>query len=136
MQNAAITLADGQATPVNKTFAVAGVTNGVASWEERSGGIPIGYSRLSTSLRRPAKGSRNFKVVTKVQLPVLEVTSPSTATGIQPAPTKAYELFATMEFTIPERASAADRANLLAYAKNALANSLISAEVKDLDNIW
>jgi len=136
-QIAALTLADGQATPANHTFSVAGVIDGVAKWEDRSGGIPIGYPTATFSLRRPAKGSQNYKIVAKVQLPVMEVTAPSTATGIQPAPTKAYDLFATVEFTVPARATAQNRSDLLAYVRNFLGNAaVIPPALSNFDPVW
>jgi len=137
-QIAALTLADGQATPANKTFSVAGVTDGVAKWEDRSGGIPIGYPAVTFSLRRPnSKGAQNYKIVAKVQLPVMEVTAPSTATGIQPAPTKAYDLFGTVELTIPARATQQQRNDLLAYVKNFLTNSaVVPPAVSNFDPVW
>lgn len=134
---AALTLADGQATPANKTFSVAGVTDGVAKWENRAGGIPVGFPVVTFSMRRPTKGSANYKVVAKVQLPVLEQTSPSTATGIQPAPTKAYDLFATVEFTIPTRSSKAERSDLLAFVKNFLTNAaVVPPALQDFEPVW
>lgn len=137
MQIAALTLADGQATPASHTFSVAGVIDGVAKWEDRSGGIALGYPAVTFSMRRPTKGSRNFKVTAKVQLPVLEVTSPSTSSGIQPAPTKAYDCFATVEFTVPERSTQLDRNNLLAYLKNFLGNaSVVPPALSNFDPVW
>jgi hypothetical protein len=82
---------------------------GVAKWVNRAGGIPIGYPALTMSVRPPTKVSRNYKVTVKYVSPTLEQTSPSTATGIQPAPTKAYDLLATMEFILPERSTLAER---------------------------
>lgn len=136
---AALTLADGQATPVNHTFSPVNKDSaGIARWADRSGGIALGFPTLSFSLKSPgAKGSRNYRAIAKVVLPVLEVTSPSTATGIQPAPTKAYDLSATVEIVMPERSTAAQRADLLAYLKNYLANSaVIPPAVNSFENIW
>jgi hypothetical protein len=82
---------------------------GIASYVDRSGGYAIGYPRLSISVRPPTKASRVYKVTAKLVLPTLEVTSPSTATGIQPAPTLAYAQTGLMEFFLPERSSLAER---------------------------
>jgi len=134
---AAITLADGQATPANHTFAPVGIdANGVARYEDKSGGIALGFPAVTISMRRPTKGSRNYKVTGKVVLPVLEVTSPSTATGIQPAPTKAYDLIANVDFVLPERSSVAQRSDVLAYMKNLVAGAVITSAAKDLEGIW
>jgi hypothetical protein len=87
-------------------------SSGVAAWVDRSGGIAIGYPRLTLSVRPPTKASRVFKVSCRLALPTLEQTSPSTATGIQPAPTKAYDCSCVMEFFLPERSTLAERQKL------------------------
>nr|QDH87083.1 MAG: hypothetical protein H3BulkLitter17570_000002 [Leviviridae sp.] len=86
---------------------------GVARWVDRSGGIAIGYPAVTMSVRPPSKASRVYKVTAKVVLPTLEVTAPSTSTGIQPAPTKAYDCIGVMEFILPERSTGTERQALL-----------------------
>lgn len=85
---------------------------GVAKWVDRAGGIAIGYPALTMSVRPPTKASRIFKVTAKLVLPTLEQTSPSTMTGIQPAPTKAYDCTCVMEFMLPERSTLLERQTL------------------------
>lgn len=85
---------------------------GLARWVDRSGGIAIGYPAYTQSIRPPTSASRIYKVQAKVVLPTLEQTSPSTATGIQPAPTKAYDCTAVLEFMLPERSTLAERQRL------------------------
>jgi len=99
---------------------------GVARWVDRSGGIAIGYPALSMSVRPPTKASRIFKVMAKLVLPTLEQTSASTMAGIQPAPTKAYDCTAVMEFMLPERSTLAERQRLFSCAA-ALFTRLINA---------
>jgi hypothetical protein len=102
------------AVGVNRTFSPAGSPAfGVTRWEDRSGGIPIGYPIITVSLRRPQKGNRNYKMTMKLSVPTLEQTSPSTASGIQPAPTLAYACSAIVDFIIPERSSDAERLVLM-----------------------
>lgn len=86
---------------------------GVARWVDRSGGIAIGYPAITLAVRPPSKASRVYKVTAKVVLPTLEQTSASTATGIQPAPTKAYDCSCIMEFLLPERSALWERQALL-----------------------
>lgn len=138
-----ITLADGQSTPVNKDFEPQVIdSNNVAHYVEDSGGIPIGNGRLSISLRPPVAkngGSSKddiYRAVLKFDLPTLEVTSPSTATGIQPAPTVAYTTIARMEFVIPARSTVQNRKDLLAFAKNLLAHAVATDVVVDLKSIY
>lgn len=82
---------------------------GIAKWVDRSSGYQIGYPSLTLSCRPPSKTSRVTRVQMKYVSPTLEVTSPSTATGIHPAPTKAYDCTFNGEFLIPERATSAER---------------------------
>jgi len=134
---AALTLADGQATPVNHTFNPVDIVAGVSKWADRSGGIALGYPVVTFSMRQPTKASRNYRVTAKVVTPILEQTSASTATGIQPAPTKAYDLIFTSEFVLPERSTLAQRNDILAFAKNFLANaSVMTAAIQNFESVY
>lgn len=134
---AALTIADGLATPVNHTFSPVNINAaGIAKWSDRSGGIALGYPTVSFSLREPTKANRNYKLSAKIVTPILEVTSPSTASGIQPAPTKAYDLLATVEMVLPERATLAQCKDLLAFVKNTLALSFITNAVETKEAIY
>lgn len=130
-----IVIAD--SVPVNRTFAPVNIDPaGVAKLADRSSGIAIGFPILTMSVRSPNKGSKTYKVVGKLVTPILEVTAPSTSTGIQPAPTKAYDLLATIEFVLPERSTALERANLLALMKNFLANANMTNAVQTFETIY
>lgn len=114
---------------VDRTFTPFGFVPGqpgVAKWVDKSGGIPVGYPTVTMSVREPTKASRVYKVTVKLDLPTLEQTSPSTATGIQPAPTKAYSLQCIMEFLLPERSTLAERKVLLRNVAS-MFHSLINA---------
>jgi hypothetical protein len=98
----------------DKTFDPEGfVSPGVARYVDRSGGIPAGFPSISLSIRKPTKQSRLYKVLAKLAIPRMSATSTSTNTGIEPAPDVAYTCQANMEFLIPERATAAERALFL-----------------------
>lgn len=136
-----IVLADGATTPVNHTFNpnsgdgnVPGVS--VISYEDRVGGIQVGFPVISVSTRKPTKQLRNTKIVLTVKNPILETVSNSTVTGIAPAPTVAYDVLARVEFIIPERSGLQARKDLLAYVKNLLANAVVTSAVQDLESPW
>lgn len=140
-----IVLADGQPTPVNRTFVPAVIDqNGVAHYEDQAGGIPIGYGRLSISLKRPATstapGSNSrgavYRAKIKLEIPVLEVTSPSTGSGIQPAPTVAYAYMSETSFIMPSRGTTQERDDLQVLTKNALAHATVTSVVTDLQSIY
>lgn len=133
-----VVINDGLATPVAHTFAPVTIdAQGVAKWADRSGGISVGFPTLSYSLKNPTGNSKSYKMTAKVTLPVLEQTSPSTSTGIQPAPVVGYNLIANIEIVLPERSTTQDRKNLLAYVKNFLANaSVVTAGVENYETVY
>lgn len=94
------------------------VPNGVAKWVDRSGGIQIGYPTLTLSSRAPTKTSRITRVTVKLVVPTLEITSPSTSSGIQPSPTLAYAHTFTGEFLLPERGTLAERTAFFSLVKS------------------
>lgn len=104
---------------VDSTLSPDGINpQGVAKWVNRSIttpnplGVAVGYPQLTMSVRPPTKASRVSKVTVKLVLPTLEQTSPSTMTGIQPAPTLAYNCMFVGEFMLPERSTLAERQSL------------------------
>lgn len=134
---ASITLNDGASTPVAHTFSpVNKGPDGVALWKDRSSGISLGFPAVSLSVRAPSKASRNYKVTAKVVVPTLDVTSPSTSTGIQPAVTKAYDSIAVMTFTLSERTTELERTHLLAYVTHLLANANLVNAVKLYEDVY
>lgn len=128
-----IVINDGATTPVAHTFKpISRDANGVVHYADQSGGVPIGYARVTINVKQApatlAPGSTAKSTVNrvrfKIEIPVLEVTSPSTGSGIQPAPTVAYTTMASLEFVIPTRTAELDRKHILAYAKNLLSATL------------
>lgn len=104
------------------------IAPGVARWVDRTGGIAVGYPAFTLNVRPPSKSSRLTKVTAKIVLPTLEQTSPSTATGIQPAPMKAYDCSAIIEVLIPERSTAEERETLLSAMKSFLFESIDASD--------
>lgn len=139
-----IVINDGQATPVAHTFKPTNVVDDVNSFADVSGGIAAGFPVINLSLREPvpmkgngaSTGDRIYKCIASIEVPVLEVTSASTGSGIQPAPTRAYTLKARLEFMLPERSTLQNRKDLLAYSKNLLAHTVPTAMIQDLEDIW
>lgn len=131
-----VVINDGQGTPVAHTFAPVNLIGNAANFADRSGGIAVGYPTVLATMSLPSKTSRLYKARFKVVLPVLETVSNSTMSGILPAPTKAYDLTADMTFFMPERSTLADRKNILAYAKNLLANAVVTALVENNETVY
>jgi len=122
----AITLNDGQATPVAKTFSARGATASLAKWMDVSGGIGIGVPVITMGNLQSGKGSDSaFKLDLRITLPVLEVISGSD-NGYTPQPKVAFNLFAKMELVAPNRSTLQNRKDILAFAKNLLATTVVS----------
>lgn len=134
-----LTLNDGQTTPVAHTFS----TNGagwsdsaqaiVANWVDRSPGFAIGYWKASLSFKEPSKNKKNYTVLAKSSVPVMEVLNSSTYSGITPAPTVSYMPISTTKFDIPERSSSDSRKNQLAIHRNLIAHAVMTSAVVDLE---
>lgn len=133
-----IVINDGKATPVAHTFApvTSSDPNGVAVWTDRATGIAVGFPVITMKLRSPSKGSRNYKLTSKVKLPVLNVTSPSTGTGIQPLPSVAYNIEANIEFVMPQASLLADRKDFFAFVKNFMANAVWTSAVENYEEVY
>lgn len=132
---ASIAIAD--SVPTTRVFSPINIdVAGVAKLADRSGGVAIGFPVISLLVRQPSKASRNYRVTGKVVVPTLEVTAPSTATGIQPAPTKAYDLLGTFEFVLPERSTLLERNNLLSLFKNFVADVNVTNAVTTFETIY
>lgn len=101
---------------------------GVARWVDRTGGIAEGYPAFTLSVRPPQKGSQVYKVMAKLTVPTLEVTSPSTETGYQPAPKMAYANSVVLEFMLPARGTREERIVLLSHLLSLLATNIEASD--------
>lgn len=137
---ATITINDGAATPVARTFTARRIDDGVAKWQEITGGIAVGFPTITASLREPLRnqknGARVYRGTLKVVYPVLEVVNASTYNGITPAPTKAYDCTMNVDFTFPERSTQQDRKHIRALMANALAQADLKALIEDLNMVF
>jgi hypothetical protein len=145
---AAITLANGEATPVNHTFNPLGqdVKTGIWWFEDQSPRVTatssLGYPRLGVRTKREAEvvpGQSAKNTVTRVELtialPQLETLGTSSS-GFTPAPQVAYVDRSQHVFILSSRDGLADRKDALAYAKNLLANANVVDIVQNLTALY
>lgn len=133
-QLTAITLTDSTAgTPVDRVFKPARRLNDIYSWENRAGGIPAGYDQVTMSFRPPSKTAKATKLQIVLTAPILEQTSASTATGIQPAPTVAFADRVEINVICHQRSSLQNRKDLLAMARDLFSDPSVTAAVHELD---
>lgn len=142
---ASLVVNDGQATPVAHTFSPSTEMDNASLFEDKAGGVAIGFNSIMVRMRRPAPGNtgqasdpkgRVYKVEINVGWPTLESTSASTGTGIPPAPTVAYVHRCNMTWLLPERGTNANRKDLRAIVANLLANADIKKVLEDLEDYW
>lgn len=125
-----IVLNDGQATPVAHTFKVKLNDNMQSLWEDRVGGIPIGFATITVKTEDSASVR---KVRIWVSVPTLEAISGANVSGFTPAQKKAYEHRSYQEFFLPQRGTRAERENLVAFHVNLLGDAGLLAVLRDGD---
>lgn len=125
----AIALADGQATPANVSFVPEKITSEEAIFVDRSSASPLGFRRLTLKMNR-ASGTRPTDRVT------VEFSYPEVATVSGVITLLHTARFQGGNFIIPTSMTAAARANLFAFVKNAMGSSLVQSYVRDLDSAW
>jgi len=123
-----LSINNGAATPVAKSFAPEQVSPQLSTFTERSAASSNGYIRLGVSLS-PASGKRaTNRVNIDLDLPVL-----STVNGVS---TVAYVGRFKGYFVIPDQMTSAERVDLAAFVANALDNTQIRGVIKDLDPMY
>lgn len=123
-----LTINNGAATPVAKTFSPERVAPELSTFTERSAPASAGFVRLGVAFS-PASGKRSTnRVDISLDLPVLQ-----TANGVS---TVAYVGRFKGYFVLPDTMTAAERADLAAYVANALDNNQVRAVIRDLDPLY
>lgn len=122
---AAVTINDGQATPVAVTFSPEVITSDVASFADRTAGVAVGFRRLSVSNKFAKGGSKVNRAKYAVDYPVT-----STVNGVT---TVAYTLRATVDLILPDQATQLERNNLFAFLSNGINHASIKGSLRDLD---
>jgi len=127
------TLSLNDAVPAAHSFEPTMIGKDLVSYHDKSSGVFAGYPSITLGHRMPTASNRNYKVTLRVRVPVLE-TAATAASGFTPGPTVAYSLNCNVDFIVPDRSTAAERADLVAYVSNLLAHSVVSSSVEDMDN--
>lgn len=127
-QAAAIVLNDGQATPVAVTFSPERVTPERSIFADRSSGISLRFRRLNASFSPSVPNRPTNRSGLTVSVPVT-----STVNGVT---TVAFTMIGKLEFVLPDGSSDADRKDLYAFMQNALANTLLRGNLRDLDPLY
>jgi len=138
-QQANIVLANGETTPVNKTFAPKGAMRSptgkdVAEWREQSAVNAEGFFTLVEQHSEPnVNRVEKFRFV--ISVPTLETVGTNDA-GITPAPQVAYTTVGVIEFWVSTRASQAELKDIVAFVKNFSATTYMSDAIKNREHAW
>lgn len=123
-----LSINNGAATPVAKSFAPERVGSELSTFTERSAAVSAGFTRLMVSYSAASSKRATNRVDIDLDLPVL-----STVNGVS---TVAYIGRFKGYFVLPDQMTAAERADLHAYVANGLNNALVKAVIKDLDPMY
>lgn len=123
-----LTINDGSATPVARTFSPEKVSPGDSVFVERSSGVSAGFLRLGIGMDPASKNRPTNHVTIALDLPTLQ-----TINGVSSV---AYTARFTGKFILPDVMTAAERANARALVANALDQALVTAVIKDLDPLY
>lgn len=145
---AAITLLNGESTPVSHTFYPLGQDSKTGIWwfEDRSPRVPasasIGFPRIGVRTKREMEvvaGQSAKSTVARVELtialPQLE-TLGSSSSGFTPAPTVAYVDRVQISYILSSRDALLDRKDALAFSKNLLNNALIVDLIESVSSLF
>jgi len=120
---------------IDTTFSPDGLAApGVQRWVDRASGIEVGFPRLTVGIRKPTRESRLTRITVKLVLPTLATTAPTTSTGIQPAPSKAYENAVITEWFFPERGTEAERKVLFSLYRSLHCSTVTASDGTPTDS--
>lgn len=124
----AISIDDGQATPASHTFEPNQVSNGSATFVDRDATTSAGQKQIVLSFS-PASAKRSTtRLSVRFNYPIEQVVDGVTRV--------AYTARFSSDIVIPDTMTQAERDNLAAFIKNALANTVINGMVSDLDPVY
>lgn len=127
-QAAAIVINDGQATPVATTFSPEQVSPALSSFADRATGTALSFRRLKVSTTFASSKSKVNRSKFSLELPIVAV--------ISTVPTLISTMRANVDIIIPDGATDAQRKDLYAFLRNALANTLVQSAMRDLDPLY
>lgn len=123
-----LTINDGQATPVAKTFAPERVAPDLSVFNEKSAAVSAGFKKLSIGYSPASSKRATNRIDVKLDYPVLQ-----TINGVSSV---AYVGRFNGYFVVPDVMTAAERADLAAFVANALDNTAVRGVIKDLDPLY
>ncbi|DAD52077.1 TPA_asm: coat protein [ssRNA phage Gerhypos.2_19] len=128
-----IVINDGASTPVSHTFSPVKIDGDVATWADRSSGVPTKYWTLSASNRDPSGGNG------QVNREQFSIAIPVVADGTDPS-VKAGTILRVWRFDgtvlIPASSTLQERKDGYAILKNYLASAAVQSMLQDLEHVY
>lgn len=124
----ALTIADGQASPVNHTFGMAGQSGTAFAWADRSPATPAGARKINYETLQPAGQRTVNKVVAGVYNPTEALVDGSTVV--------VRSCTAQVTLNFPPESTLQERKDTLAYLVNFLQNATVKAAIHDIEPFW
>lgn len=125
---AALTIPDGQGTPVNHTFSPVSTDGAKAQWADRSPSIPAGYRAISFEVSPPSGNRTVYKVTAGFMIPVV-----ATVNGVD---TVVRYSSAQVILNIHPDSLLQERKDLNAYVANFLGLTDVKTCVQNLEPVY
>lgn len=123
-----LTINDGLATPVARSFSPVAVSPGLSVFAEKSSAASSGYKKLTISASMADGKRQTNRIDVNLDMPVTETVN-GIPTVTRTARFKGY-------FVIPDACTTAERSDLVAFVANSFDNSQLRAVIKDLDPLY
>jgi len=123
-----LTILNGAATPVAKSFVPQQVAPDQSTFAEKTATSSAGYCRLGVGFSPASSKRATNRVDISLDLPILQ-----TVNGVSSV---AYTGRFKGYFIVPDVMTAAERADLAAFVANALDNAQVRGVIKDLDPMY
>lgn len=125
---AALTINDGQTTPVARTFSPVSTNGAKGEFADRSASIPAGFATISHEVRRPANASSAQRIVIGMNVPKVEtVNGVATVTRFSSA---------KVELNLSNLSTEQERKDLLAFVRNYLAQASVATSVTNIEPFY
>lgn len=112
-----------------KTYAPSDIVSGTMRWMERSGGYGSSFSPLTLRVVPPAAGVKNYRVTSKLLVPV--VATDDSACGCEGQFLR--QISADLTVTIAAGSTAAERAEFFLRLSDWVADAAFQAAVENLE---
>lgn len=123
-----LSINNGAATPVAKSFAPIAVSSALSVFAEKSAVSSSGFTRLVIKTAQATNNRPTNRVDVELEMPVLGLVDGANKV-LRTGRFKGY-------FVIPDTMTSDERADLHAYIANALDDSLVRSTITDLETLY